>query len=236
MPTSNQVELNILSFELFHTLYGLQPDSAVITLSTFADHVGWPLLKCIPLREECPYVQMSSAYSRAYYGAGAQWMTDECGLLNESLDKHFSMAALWTRERTGSPGSQPSCGCSAAPGSTARLWPGEATEGLWRKYLKFCYSAFLKKALLNLLQYCFFFFFLLWGIWGLSTPIRDGTWTPCIERYSPNHWPAREVPASQCLFALKPVTMYAHHLFKLPWQRILQVVECKKEKKKMKFW
>lgn len=141
MPTSNQVELNILSF------------------STFADHVGWPLLKCIPLREECPYVQMSSAYSRAYYGAGAQWMTDECGLLNESLDKHFSMAALWTRERTGSPGSQPSCGCSAAPGSTARLWPGEATEGLWRKYLKFCYSAFLKKALLNLLQYSFFFFF-----------------------------------------------------------------------------
>ena len=112
---------------------------------------------------------MSSAYSRAYYGAGAQWMTDECGLLNESLDKHFSMAALWTREGTGSPGSQPSCGCSAAPGSTARLWPGEATEGLWWKYLKFCYSAFLKKALLNLLQYCFFFFFCC-EAYGVSAP------------------------------------------------------------------
>ena len=48
-------------------------------------------------------------------------MTNECGLLNESLDKHFSMAALWTRKRTSSPGSQPSCGLGVAPGSAAQL-------------------------------------------------------------------------------------------------------------------
>ena len=114
---------------------------------------------------------MSGAYSRAYYGVGAKWMTDECRLLNERLDKHFSVAALWTRKRTSSPGSQASCGYGVAPLSTAQLWPGEATEGLWQKYLKLCYSAFKKKSLLNLLQYCFWFFFFFWcEAYGLSAP------------------------------------------------------------------
>jgi hypothetical protein len=32
------------------------------------------------------------------------------------------------------------------------------------------------------------------GMWDLSPPTRDQTHTPCIERQSPNHWAAREVP------------------------------------------
>ena len=33
-----------------------------------------------------------------------------------------------------------------------------------------------------------------WGMWDLSSPTRDGTQPPCIGRWSPNHWTAREVP------------------------------------------
>ena len=31
-------------------------------------------------------------------------------------------------------------------------------------------------------------------VWDLSSPTRDGTQHPCIGRWSPNHWTAREVP------------------------------------------
>ena len=60
---------------------------------------------------------------------------------------------------------------------------------------------FFFKSLLNFLQYCFcfmFFFFFggggYWGMWDISTPTREGTQHPCIGRWSPNHWTAREVP------------------------------------------
>ena len=33
------------------------------------------------------------------------------------------------------------------------------------------------------------------GMWDLSSPTRDRTCTPCIERRSLNHWTAREVPS-----------------------------------------
>ena len=36
-------------------------------------------------------------------------------------------------------------------------------------------------------------------IWGLSSPTRDGTHSPCIERQSLNHWTAREILALDCL-------------------------------------
>ena len=37
------------------------------------------------------------------------------------------------------------------------------------------------------------------GMWDLSSPIRDRTRTPCIERQSFNHWTAREVPKNKYL-------------------------------------
>ena len=37
-------------------------------------------------------------------------------------------------------------------------------------------------------------FFWPWGMWDLSSPNRDRTHTPCIGRWSLNHWTTREVP------------------------------------------
>ena len=37
-------------------------------------------------------------------------------------------------------------------------------------------------------------FFGPWDLWDLSPPTRDHTQTPCVGRWSPRHWPAREVP------------------------------------------
>ena len=39
-----------------------------------------------------------------------------------------------------------------------------------------------------------FWFFGLWGMWDLSSLTRDQTHTPCIGRWSLNHWTDREVP------------------------------------------
>ena len=33
-----------------------------------------------------------------------------------------------------------------------------------------------------------------WGMWDLSSPPRDQTHTPCIEKWSLNHWTSSEVP------------------------------------------
>ena len=33
-----------------------------------------------------------------------------------------------------------------------------------------------------------------WGMWDLSFPIRDRTCTPCIGKWSLNHWTTREIP------------------------------------------
>ena len=43
-----------------------------------------------------------------------------------------------------------------------------------------------------------FFFWSLywwWGMWDHSFPTKDQTHTPCIGRWSPTHWPTREVPS-----------------------------------------
>ena len=45
-----------------------------------------------------------------------------------------------------------------------------------------------------LLLYYVFFFFFLWGMWDLRSPTRDCAWSPCIGRWSLNHWATREVP------------------------------------------
>ena len=57
---------------------------------------------------------------------------------------------------------------------------------------------FFWKSLLNLFQYCFLFYVLVfwpWGMWDLSSPTTDQTHTPCIGRRSLNHWFTREVPS-----------------------------------------
>ena len=41
-----------------------------------------------------------------------------------------------------------------------------------------------------------FAFFGLWGMWDLSSPTRDQTCTPCIDRWSLYYWTTREVPGS----------------------------------------
>ena len=43
---------------------------------------------------------------------------------------------------------------------------------------------------------CTFILFYFWprGIWNLSFPTRDWTYTPCIGRWSLNHWTIRKVP------------------------------------------
>ena len=38
------------------------------------------------------------------------------------------------------------------------------------------------------------FVFLPQGMWDLSPPTRDWTWTPCLGRWTLNHWTTREVP------------------------------------------
>ena len=50
---------------------------------------------------------------------------------------------------------------------------------------------------MNLLQYCFCFMFcFFWsqGLWDLSSLTRDPICTPCIGRWSFNHWTTKEVP------------------------------------------
>ena len=37
-------------------------------------------------------------------------------------------------------------------------------------------------------------FYLPWGVWDLSSPTRDWSHVPCIERQLLNHWTTREVP------------------------------------------
>ena len=37
---------------------------------------------------------------------------------------------------------------------------------------------------------------LLLGMWELSSPTRDGTHVPCIDRWILNHWTTREAPPS----------------------------------------
>ena len=63
-----------------------------------------------------------------------------------------------------------------------------------RFFFFFWYGPFLK-SFLNLLQY-FFYVLVFWlgGMWGLSSPTRDQTCTPCTGRRSPNHWTAGETP------------------------------------------
>ena len=78
------------------------------------------------------------------------------------------------------------------------------------------YTWFFLKSLLNLLQYCFsfmlvLFVFWLWGVCDLSSPSRDYTCTPCIERQRLKHWTAKEVPL-QCFLLYATGRWICHQL------------------------
>ena len=95
-------------------------------------------------------------------------------------------ARVWSGVPFPSPGDLPNPG----------IEPGLLHCGQILYHLSHQGNPFLK-SLLRLLQYrfcCFmflFFFFWTWGKWGLSSPTRDWTPTPCI---SFSHCMAREVP------------------------------------------
>ena len=76
------------------------------------------------------------------------------------------------------------------------------------------------KSLLNLLQYCFcfmFWFFGLQGMWNLRSLIRDWTWTPCIGRWTPNHWTSREIPGLGILVHCFPQTPLCKKTLVIYW-------------------
>ena len=90
-------------------------------------------------------------------------MTDECRLLNERLDKHFSVQLYGPEKEQAVLEArllvvmvllhflQPNC-------DQDRLQRG------CDRNMRSCVSAFKKKSLLNLLQYCFCFFFFFFGV------------------------------------------------------------------------
>ena len=45
-----------------------------------------------------------------------------------------------------------------------------------------------------------------YSLWDLSSLTRDGNCTPCIGKWSPNHWTARKVPC-QCSFNIYNVSL-----------------------------
>ena len=66
-------------------------------------------------------------------------------------------------------------------------------------FLKMFLMWIFLKTLLNLLQYCFCFMFLIfwpWGMWDFSSPTRDWTSTTYVGGHSLNHWTARKTPRS----------------------------------------
>ena len=48
------------------------------------------------------------------------------------------------------------------------------------------------------------------GMWDPSSPIRDRTYTACVERRSLNHWTAREVPRLQASWMQDPVPAFVN--------------------------
>ena len=60
-----------------------------------------------------------------------------------------------------------------------------------------------------LLLFCVLFF---WpqGMWDLSSPTRDRTCTPCIGRWSLNHWTTREVPGVHVFFQISVFVFFGY--------------------------
>ena len=85
---------------------------------------------------------------------------------------------------------------------------------------------FVFKSLLNLLQYCLFFFnvlvFWLQVMWDLTSPTRDGNHLPWTERQSPNQWTAGKSQEGRLWW----VTSYwhTHFIYNSSIQRTLSVL------------
>ena len=68
-----------------------------------------------------------------------------------------------------------------------------------------CCGPFLKSLLIFTILLLFYVLvFWPWGMWDPNSPTQDGTHTPCIGRWSLNHWTAREVS----IFILLFITYY----------------------------
>ena len=64
-----------------------------------------------------------------------------------------------------------------------------------------CCGPFLKPLLIFTILLLFYVLvFWPWGMWDPNSPTWDGTHTPCIGRWSLNHWTAREVSVFILLF------------------------------------
>ena len=72
--------------------------------------------------------------------------------------------------------------------------------------------------------------FWLWGIWGLSSPTRDGTHIPCFGGWSLNHWATRKVLGFLKYMSSFLPTTYPHILNSFPSVRIRASVPSKAQK------
>ena len=79
-------------------------------------------------------------------------------------------------------------------------WPTKEVQKFYLFFLMYFKDFFLcgpfSKSLLNLLQYCFCFMFLVfcpWGVWDLNSLTRDQNHAAGLGRWSLNHWTPREV-------------------------------------------
>ena len=69
-------------------------------------------------------------------------------------------------------------------GGAACLGSGkDCLPGLWMATFLLC-SYIAKREIIFIVV---FFFFLPHGLWGLSSPTRDGTWVTAVKALSPNH-------------------------------------------------
>ena len=73
------------------------------------------------------------------------------------------------------------------------------------------YTKGFKKILYWIFTLSFLFYFLVFwlqGTWDLSSLTRDWTRTPCIGRWSLNHWFAREVPIERFFIKIWPIWLW----------------------------
>ena len=73
------------------------------------------------------------------------------------------------------------------------------------------YTKGFKKILYWIFTLSFLFYFLVFwlqGMWDLSSLTRDWTHTPCIGRWSLNHWFTREVPIERFFIKIWPIWLW----------------------------
>ena len=94
------------------------------------------------------------------------------------------------------------------------MYPAALLNALVFSFFKFLCGPFFK-FLLNLLQYCFAFWFILaLGMQDLSSLTRNLTHTLCTGRRRDNHWTVREVPHLLAFTFVHGMTTQSHTVAK----------------------